>query len=108
MIRRPPRSTLFPYTTLFRSQLIVRKDMHLAWPRAETPTHFIAMGMDKDLNRATQIAVQKAIDLIAAYRGWSKMEAYRLVSVACEVRVTELVDGNVGGHVMIPKSMVGK
>mgnify|MGYP007090940943 CR=1 FL=1 len=23
MIRRPPRSTLFPYTTLFRSQLIV-------------------------------------------------------------------------------------
>src|SRR2546430_3318934 len=24
MIRRPPRSTLFPYTTLFRSQLAVR------------------------------------------------------------------------------------
>src|SRR5258706_12450486 len=24
MIRRPPRSTLFPYTTLFRSQLTVR------------------------------------------------------------------------------------
>src|SRR2546430_15716521 len=33
MIRRPPRSTLFPYTTLFRSQsecpkLLVRKDHH--------------------------------------------------------------------------------
>src|SRR5438309_9171560 len=26
MIPRPPRSTLFPYTTLFRSQLIVVKD----------------------------------------------------------------------------------
>src|SRR2546421_9429111 len=24
MIRRPPRSTLFPYTTLFRSQSIIR------------------------------------------------------------------------------------
>src|SRR2546430_11839150 len=24
MIRRPPRSTLFPYTTLFRSQVVVR------------------------------------------------------------------------------------
>src|SRR5260221_2484567 len=24
MIRRPPRSTLFPYTTLFRSQLITK------------------------------------------------------------------------------------
>ena len=91
-----------------RLQLVVRKDMHLTWPRAETPTHFIAMGMDKDLTRATQIAVQEAIDFIAGSRGWSKMEAYRLVSVACDVRVTELVDGNVGVHVMIPKSIVGR
>ncbi len=91
-----------------RLQLVVRKDMHLAWPRAETKTHFIAMGMDKDLTRATQIAVQEAIDFIAAYRGWSKMEAYRLVSVACDVRVTELVDGNVGVHVMMPKAIVGR
>jgi acetamidase/formamidase len=30
------------------------------------------------------------------------------VSVACDVRVTELVDGNVGVHVMIPKAIVGK
>ncbi|HMA38942.1 MAG TPA: acetamidase/formamidase family protein [Gemmatimonadales bacterium] len=91
-----------------RLQLIVRKDLHLAWPRAETPTHVITMGMDKDLTRATQIAVQQAIDFVAAYRGWSKMEAYRLVSVACDVRVTELVDGNVGVHVMIPKAIVGR
>ncbi|HEV2669897.1 MAG TPA: acetamidase/formamidase family protein [Gemmatimonadales bacterium] len=89
-----------------RLQLIVRKDLHLAWPRAETPTHFIAMGMDKDLTKATQIAVQQAIDFVAAYLGWSKMEAYRLVSVACDVRITELVDGNVGVHVMIPKAIV--
>ena len=91
-----------------RLQLIVRKDLHLTWPRAETPTHFIVMGMDKDLTKATQIAVQNAIDFIAAKRNWSKMEAYRLVSVACDVRVTELVDGNVGVHVMIPKAIVGK
>src|SRR3712207_7306274 len=31
MIRRPPRSTLFPYTTLFRSQ---RRDAHAAAERA--------------------------------------------------------------------------
>src|SRR2546430_10143271 len=32
MIRRPPRSTLFPYTTLFRSQIVARGDLrkHLA------------------------------------------------------------------------------
>src|SRR5688572_32311592 len=28
MIRRPPRSTLFPYTTLFRSRVVA--DVHLA------------------------------------------------------------------------------
>src|SRR3712207_6901480 len=27
MIRRPPRSTLFPYTTLFRSELVLELDL---------------------------------------------------------------------------------
>src|SRR5712664_3882675 len=32
MIRRPPRSTLFPYTTLFRSEQALREpDVHWAW-----------------------------------------------------------------------------
>src|SRR5436190_18444926 len=31
MIRRPPRSTLFPYTTLFRSYRIVRADREVRW-----------------------------------------------------------------------------
>src|SRR5258708_18541109 len=31
MIRRPPRSTLFPYTTLFRSQLIGKMGQRLEW-----------------------------------------------------------------------------
>src|SRR5258708_25393955 len=30
MIRRPPRSTLFPYTTLFRSQDVVELRLHWA------------------------------------------------------------------------------
>src|SRR5256885_11092066 len=30
MIRRPPRSTLFPYTTLFRSLLLSRAEHHCA------------------------------------------------------------------------------
>src|SRR3712207_7945359 len=39
MIRRPPRSTLFPYTTLFRSDVMASKhilaDFNFAWPTAE-------------------------------------------------------------------------
>src|SRR2546430_7744516 len=30
MIRRPPRSTLFPYTTLFRSEVVVWNEVYLA------------------------------------------------------------------------------
>src|SRR2546430_4427240 len=39
MIRRPPRSTLFPYTTLFRSRI------HLAWPGAHIPFLLVLGGM---------------------------------------------------------------
>jgi acetamidase/formamidase len=88
-----------------RLRLIVRKDLRFRWPRAETPTHYIAMGMDKDLMKATKIAVNQAIELIAQVKGLSREDAYQLTSVACDVEVTQLVDGNVGVHVMIPKSI---
>src|SRR2546429_1967657 len=37
MIRRPPRSTLFPYTTLFRSKTTGRTDMERIRTFIETP-----------------------------------------------------------------------
>src|ERR1700682_1378681 len=43
-------------------QFIVRKDLHLQWPRAETPTHYITMGMHEDLTEAARIAVREAVD----------------------------------------------
>jgi len=85
-------------------QVIVRKDMHLTWPRGETPTHWIAMGTDKDLVQATKTAVRQSIEYLMS-RGLSKDDAYMLTSVACDVDVTQLVDGTVGVHVMIPKSI---
>src|SRR5256885_9481963 len=43
MIRRPPRSTLFPYTTLFRSATAIsRFQVHLAWTdSASSETGFL-------------------------------------------------------------------
>jgi acetamidase/formamidase len=85
-------------------QVIVRKDMHLKWPRGETPTHWIAMATDSNLVVATKTAVRQAIDFLMS-RGLSKDDAYMLTSVACDVDITQLVDGTVGVHVMIPKSI---
>ena len=88
-----------------RLQLVVRKYMHLTWPRAETPTHLIAMGIDTSLVQATKLAVREAIALLQSVKGLSKDDAYMLVSTACDVDITQLVDGPVGVHVMIPKNL---
>ena len=89
-------------------QFIVRKDMKLAWPQAETPTHWITMGADTSLTQATKVAVQEMVDYLAASRGLSKTDAYRLASIAADLRITQLVDGNVGVHMMVPKSIFQK
>ena len=87
-------------------QLIVRKDMKLTWPRAETPSDYISMATDPDLMVATKAAIQEMIDFLAAAKGLSKHEAYQLVSVAGHVVVTQLVDKpNFGVHVKVPKSI---
>jgi acetamidase/formamidase len=91
-----------------RFQLVVRKDLKLTWPRGETPAHWIAMGIDKDLVVATKIAVRQAIEFLVTMKGMNKDDAYMLVSTACDVDITQLVDGPVGVHVMIPKRIFAK
>jgi len=88
-----------------RFQLIVRKDLRLDWPRGETATHWIAMGTDVDLTTATKIAVRQAIALLVEVMHLSREDAYMLVSTGCDVRITQLVDGTMGAHVMIPKAL---
>src|SRR2546430_10175040 len=43
MIRRPPRSTLFPYTTLFRS---IREGYHTALMKGQYPVTFLFLELD--------------------------------------------------------------
>ncbi|HEX6162602.1 MAG TPA: acetamidase/formamidase family protein [Vicinamibacterales bacterium] len=88
-----------------RLQLTVRKGMKLAWPRAETSTHFISMGTDVDLRIATRIAIQEMIEFLAANKKMDKHQAYQLTSLAGDVAITQLVDGTMGVHVKMPKSI---
>ncbi|MEQ1689685.1 MAG: acetamidase/formamidase family protein [Gemmatimonas sp.] len=88
-----------------RFQFIVRKDMKLTWPRGESRTHWIAMGTDSSLTIATKTAVREAIALLVDVKAMSREDAYMLVSTGCDVRITQLVDGTMGVHVMIPKNL---
>ncbi len=86
-------------------QLIVRKDLHLRWPRAETPSHYITMGFNEDLNEATKMAVREMIDFLVSEKHLSRDDAYMLSSVAADLSITQLVDGNKGVHASIPKAI---
>ena len=50
-------------------ELIVRDDMHLEWPRAETPTHVMTMAFDPDLDDCVVIALRQMVDLVAKAAG---------------------------------------
>jgi acetamidase/formamidase len=89
-------------------QFIVRKDLKVKYPRAETPTHYISMGFDDDLSEATRLAVRQMIDFLVTEKHLSRDDAYMLTSVAGDVDITELVDGNKGVHVMMPKAVFVK
>ena len=86
-------------------QFVLRKDLRLTWPRAETPTHWIVMGLDPDLNLAMKIAAREAIDLLMKEQGLSRDDAYMLTSIGVNFAVTQVVDGTRGIHGMIPKSL---
>lgn len=89
-------------------QFTVHKGRTLHWPRAETSTHIITMGCDRDLNAATHIAVREMISYLMEEKKMSQADAYMLCSVAVDVDITQLVDGNVGVHAMLPKSIFVK
>ena len=86
-------------------QFVVRKDLHLKWPRAETPTHYITMGLNDDLNQCALAATRDMIDFLVEEKHLSRDDAYMLVSVAGDLHITELVDGNKGVHMMLPKAI---
>jgi acetamidase/formamidase len=86
-------------------QLVIRKDLKLTWARAETPDHYMTMGLDPDLDVAAEMAVAEMVDYLARERGLSREDAYVLCSAAVDLRVTQIVDGTKGIHAMLPKSV---
>lgn len=87
-------------------EFILHKGMSLALPRAVTPTHLIAMGFDTDLDDAAKQALREMIRWLVSMKGWTSEEAYVFCSLACDLRVTQLVDGNKGIHAMVARSLL--
>ena len=86
-------------------ELRLHKGQRLRWPRAETPSAYIAMGLNEDLDEATRLAVREMVDFLVTEKKLSREDAYMLCSVAGDLHVTQAVDATKGIHVSLPKSI---
>ena len=50
-------------------QVVLHKGRRLRWPRAETPTHYITMGLNPDLDEAAKIATREMLDFLVETKG---------------------------------------
>jgi acetamidase/formamidase len=73
-------------------RFVVHKSKPLSAPRAETPTHYILMGIDLDLDRAMRLATVEVIKFLVEEKGLTPAQAQSLASIAVDFQVAEAVD----------------
>ena len=73
-------------------RFIVHKGVTISGPRAETDTHYMIMGIDLDLDRATRHATWEVVDFLVKEKGLTPAKALSLASIAVDFRVSEVVD----------------
>ena len=87
-------------------RLTVRKDLKLDFPFAENATQLMSIGLDEDLDDAAKQAVREMVKHVCLRTNLSRNQAYMLCSLAGNLRVTQLVDGNKGVHMLLDKALL--
>lgn len=87
-------------------RLSVHATEPLRAPRAITPSHYITHGFEPDLDRAAEDALRDMIRWMSGLLDIRPDEAYMFASLAVDLHVTQLVDGNKGVHAMLRRSLV--
>ena len=86
--------------------LTVRDDFPLEWPIARTPTEWLTFGFDRDLHEATGIALDGMLRLMERVHGLDRRYALALASLVVDVRITQLVNGVLGVHAVLPHDAI--
>jgi acetamidase/formamidase len=89
-----------------RFRLTVLRDQNLTYPQAETPTHYITMGMAPDLDNCVEMALRDMITLVSTRAKISREDAYMLCSLAGDLRITQTVNREKGVHMMMAKHLI--
>lgn len=88
------------------AQFILHKGRTIDMPRAETPTHYVAFGLDPDLEPAMQQCVDETIEYINDITGWTDTAlTWPLMSQIVDFEITQVVDITKGIHSKIPKAI---
>jgi len=90
-----------------RFRFTVRKDMEARLPFAETADSLISMAFSPDLDRAAETAIRQMIGLVSARTGMDRRSAYMLLSLVGNLRITQIVDGEKGVHMIAEKAHLG-
>jgi acetamidase/formamidase len=78
----------------------------LTQPRAESPTHYITMGLNEDMDQAMKQALREMIAFICMRTNLSREQAYMFCSLAVDFHVTQSVNGEKGIHGMLRKGLL--
>ena len=87
-------------------RLALRNDFTIEWPLAVTPDHLMTMAFHEDLDDAARIAMRIMIGLLERHYAMQFHDAYRLCSIAADMRVTQFVNGNRGIHVLLARDLL--
>jgi acetamidase/formamidase len=82
--------------------LTVRDEPKLTAPIAWTPESWITFGFDVDLDDAAAAALDSMLELMRNALGLDRRDALALASVVVDVRITQLVNGVLGAHAVLP------
>jgi acetamidase/formamidase len=85
---------------------ILHKKTGQKYPRAETPTHWISMGMHEDMDQAMKTALREMIGFICSRTNLSREQAYAFCSLSVDFHVTQSVNGEKGVHGMLKKGVL--
>ena len=85
---------------------VVHGDLRIGAPRAHTPAGWVTLGFGEDLEAATVMALAEMLDLVEDAYAVSRNEALALASLAVDLRITQLVNGVVGVHAVLPHGAV--
>ena len=86
-----------------RLHIQVIKRTPLAWPRIETPTHWLTVGYDRDLNTALEILKAQTREFMAQTRNMTAQRVDEWMATRFDCRIAEVVNQMKGVFCAIPK-----